>query len=977
VRHDDATWRRLDALLGRLFDAGPEERQAMLSELEREDPALGAKARRLLAAAEGGPIEPGGALADTVLDRMAGAEAPPEPLPHPASVGPWRLLEELGRGGMGVVYLAERAGGGFEQRVALKLLPAGPHSDALRLRFEQERQILARLEHPNIARLVDGGVTDDGAPWFAMEHVVGERIDAWCDRRRLPVEDRLALFTEVAEAVQAAHRNLVVHRDLKPANILVTRDGVVKLLDFGIAKPLEADGGALDVTRTLHRVLTPEYATPEQIRGEAVTTASDVYQLGLLLHELLTGRRAQQLTDTTPQGIERTVCEEPPTRPSLAVARPPQPAAGGDDAESSTDTGAEALAAVRRSTPNRLRRRLRGDLDTIVLTALRKEPERRYASAEGMAEDVRRHLGDLPVRARPDSMTYRTGRFVRRHAAAVVATLAVLLLVGALVAAYTVRLQRERDRARAEAAKAAEVTELLTGLLEDADPDRSQGGEVTVRQVLDRAARSVELELPSQPGLQATMQALIGRVYGQLELHEEAETQLAAALERQRTVLGPDHPEVAATAERLALVHMGLADWDEAEALGQESLSIRRRAFGTGHPALAGSLVALARVRSLRGQTEEGRAMIERALAVLDDDSPESRRRRADVLNVAARIEYEAGELARAEELARRELELRRGFDPAKTRALAKALDSLANMLALGGRPKQLAEAEVALLEAIEIERELLGEGYYGTAYLLSQLAGTRARRGDFAGGERTFIEALDVATGALGPAHPEVAVLLNNIAVFYHRQGSWPEAIDYYTRSLGLRERVLERTHPLIGTTRAYLGLALHMAGDPRAEATYREALAELVESRGAEHEKVGNLRTDLGVLLAEEGRYSEALPELRAGLAIARPIFGDEDQRTDSARSGLGFALCGLGRPEEGEPRLRASRAWREKRYPDGHWRRTELDLYEAECLARRGRGGDARRRIDAALAHLETTQPDGHVLIRLGRRLRAALR
>jgi len=969
----DAPWQRIDDLLDRLYDLPPERRETLLREVAASDPGLAAAARRLLHAAEGTNIQPGGALATGLLEGLAGDEPAGSVTGHAAvpegsAVGPWRLVEELGRGGMGVVYRAARGDGQFEQQSAVKLLPAGPHSEDLLRRFEQERQIVARLEHPNIARLVDGGVTPEGAPWFAMEYVVGDRIDRSCDRRLLGVEERLRLFCTVAGAVQAAHRNLVVHRDLKPANILVTETGEVKLLDFGIARPLDADTRTATATRTLHRVLTPEYASPEQIRGEPIGTASDVYQLGLLLYELLTGRRAHRLEETTPQAIAQTICETAPTRPSLAVIQAPEPAAGDDDAAS--------LAAARGATPSRLARRLRGDLDTIVLTALRKEPERRYASADQMAADVRRHLEALPVEARADSFGYRAGKFLRRHAAGVATAVGVAALVAALVAFYSVRLVQERDLARAEATKAEQVAEFLITLLEEADPDRSQGGEVTVRQVLDRAAGSVELELSDQPQLQATTQALIGRVYGQLEIYEEAETQLAAALERQRRVLGDDHADVAATAERLALVQLGLGHWDEAERLAQDSLAIRRRRFGTGHPVLAGSLVALARVRYQRGQTDEGRALVERALSLLDVETPEALPRRADTLNAAARIEFDAGEFSRAEALARREMELRRRFEPAMTRALARALHTLSQVLTLRGQPEQLAEAERLLLEAIEIEKELLGERHHWTAYLLSQLASIRARRGDFAGGERALLEAIGGVKSSLGPDHPSVGTLLNNIAVFYHRQERWSEAIDYYSRSLELRERILEEDHPLLATTRAYLGLALHRAGDPRAEATYRRALAELIESRGPDHEKVGNLRTDLGILLAEQGRYAEAVPELRAGLAIARPIFGDEDPRTDSARAGLGFALCGLGRPDDGEPRLRTSRAWRERRYPDGHWRRSELDLYRSECLAQRGRDDDAKRRIDAALAHLTTAEPDGHVLIRLGRRLRAGV-
>lgn len=429
----DARWQALDALLDRLFDASPQAREVILQEVDIEDAELARSARRLLAAAERDDLEPGGALVSLLPGTT---DAPMSTSVLGKRVGPWRLIRELGHGGMGRVYLAERAEGGFEQQAALKLLSTGSHSNDLLRRFEQERRILARLDHPHIARLLDGGVTAEGRPWFAMELVDGVRIDHYCDQRNLSVEGRLRLFSTVTDAVHAAHQRRVIHRDLKPSNILVTPTGEVKLLDFGIARLLDAERQSADATRTLQRMLTPSYATPEQIRGESLTTASDVYQLGLLLYELLTGRRAHQLEETTPQAIERAVCETPPTRPSLVVHEHTAPGADGE--------GTEALAATRSTTPAHLDRRLRGDLDAIVMMAIRKEPRRRYPAAADLVGDIERHIGGRPVRARPESWRYRSGRFLSRHRLGVAATASAGLAVAAALLAGILAVEQGR-----------------------------------------------------------------------------------------------------------------------------------------------------------------------------------------------------------------------------------------------------------------------------------------------------------------------------------------------------------------------------------------------------------------------------------------------------------------------------------------------------------------------------------------------------
>jgi serine/threonine protein kinase len=414
---------RVDALFEQALEYEGEARMEFLDRVAADDPALRDELAQLLEFAErpAPQLDPqalaGGALWQALAVDLERDDDGREsgPTTHDITgriVGAWRLLRELGRGGMGTVYLAERVGADFEQRAALKLIRTGVDSDEFLRRFAQERQILAAFNHPNIARLFDGGRDGEGRPYLVMEHVEGRTLDRYCDAEMLTIEQRVVLFAQIGRAVAHAHRHLVVHRDLKPSNIVVTSDGEVKLLDFGIAKVLSQTGAPDEpLTRTAVRLFTPEYATPEQVRGQPVTTAADVYQLGLLLYELLTGTRAQAPLDDSPSALEQAVCEREPVRPSAQA----------DDADAAT-------LAARRTTASALRRKLRGDLDNIVLKALRKAPERRYASAAELVDDLERWRLGRPVRARRETAGYRAGKFLRRHPFGVAASTLALMV---------------------------------------------------------------------------------------------------------------------------------------------------------------------------------------------------------------------------------------------------------------------------------------------------------------------------------------------------------------------------------------------------------------------------------------------------------------------------------------------------------------------------------------------------------------------
>ncbi|MEQ8991916.1 MAG: serine/threonine-protein kinase, partial [Pseudomonadales bacterium] len=527
----DATrWMRVDAVFSALLELPPEARDAAVDDHCDGDADLAAAVRRLLQAERRSARSFDSAAASMhALADEALLAADDQSLPESVrQIGPYRLTERLGAGGMSVVWKAERNDGEFQQTVAVKLLRRWIESDESVQRFREERRILAGLEHANLARLLDGGVVADGWPYFIMEYVDGEPITEYCDRRKLTVDARLALLQQVLAVVQYAHRRLVVHRDLKPSNILVTAAGQVKLLDFGIAKVLDDEAShatASELTVAGGRLLTPAFASPEQITGDSVSTATDVYAIGVLLYHLLTGRSPYRVDAAQPARLQDAVLTQMPTNPSARVLEP------GDAADA-----AARLAAQRGTTPHRLARTLRGDLDVICQVALRKEPERRYASVEQLAADLERHGQRLPVLARAGNWRYRAGRFARRHAWALAAGIGLPVAAVAALLTHADRLGTERDRAAAaaeraerEAVRAGQVTEYLVELFRAADPAQSGGREVTAVELVDRGIERTDA-LPDDPALQAGMLRVLGQVSQALGQYQRADEVLLRAL---------------------------------------------------------------------------------------------------------------------------------------------------------------------------------------------------------------------------------------------------------------------------------------------------------------------------------------------------------------------------------------------------------------------------------------------------------------
>lgn len=851
-------WERIKEVFHSALERGPGTRAAYLDGACQGDGELRAEVQSLLNSHEADPtfIEK-----SALYDERGPEIAETDPLVD-KKLGPYRVIRPLAVGGMGAVYLAVRADEAYQKQVAIKLLradrwPGGPRQESLR-RFHMERQTLANLDHPHIARLLDGGTADDGTPYLVMDYIEGEPIDDYCDAHRLSTAGRLRLFRTVCDAVQYAHQRLVVHRDIKPSNILVTTEGTAKLLDFGIAKLLDSEPVAGGYTQTGMQPFTPNYASPEQVRGERITTSSDVYSLGIVLCELLSGHPPYRLHRLTPLEVGRVICEQAPEKPSTAMMRiGEQPAPDGSGSRTLTP---ESVSLTREGQPDQLRRRLTGDLDMIVLMALRKEPARRYASVEQFSEDIRRHLEGLPVIARPDTVAYRTSKFVRRHPASVSATaLAALALVGAAVGTtWSAQMaRRERDAAVRAKAESEAVTGFLSDMLGSLDPAQAQGQEVTVKQILDKASENIVAALGSQPLVEATLRATIGNTYRALGRYAAAEGHLATALDIRRKKLGSEHVDVAESLYDLARLRVHQGDFNAAEPLCREALALRRKLLGEEHVEVAASLNTLATI-------------------------------------LREKVDYAA-----AEPLFRQVLDMRRKLLGEQHPQVAQSLNNLAGLL---DRKGDAAAAEPLYRQALELRRKLHPSDHLDVAESLNNLASVLERKRDYEAAEPLYHEALAIRRKLLPDEHPDLAQSLNNLALLLHRKRDYAAAEPLYRQALDMNRKLLGQEHPSVAINIINLAALLREKGEySAATSLFREALQMQLKLLGNEHPDVLQSMRTLADLLNEQGEYAEAEDLLRRALDLRRNLLGVHHPDTLRSASVLAAFLFQRGKIDD----------------------------------------------------------------------------
>ncbi len=863
MKLDPARWERVQAVFHAAADLPAAEQAAFLTAECAGDPELRRHVEALLAEDAGR-----GSVLDAGLAGAAGAVLGDSRSALPAGdFGPYRLKSVLGEGGMGVVYLAERSNVGGV--AALKILRDASLSPARRERFANEQRTLAQLHHPAIAQLYDAGTLPDGTPWFVMEYVEGVPLTTYCRERATSVRGRLLLVRSVCEAVQHAHRHAVIHRDLKPSNVLVTPDGTVKLLDFGIAKQLESLDLPVDQTRTGLRLLTPAYAAPEQIRGDRVGIYTDVYALGVVLYELLAGRLPFDLSGKTPAEALAIVADQEPPRPSIAA--PAQPGAGA--------IGRAAWA----------------DLDVLCVTAMHKDPHRRYRTVEALIRDIDHFLDGEPLEARPDTLGYRLGKFVARNRGPVIAGTAAFALVVGLVVYYTVRLANARNAAVAEAGRTQRIQRFMLSLFQG---DREAGPPDTLR-VVSLIGRGVQeaASLEAEPAVQAELYQTLGGLYRALGDLPRADTLLRRALDQRRLLHGPEHPDVAASLLALGELRADEAKYDEAGRLARDGLSLARRTHPAGHPAVAEAATTLGRVLQERGRYDSAIAVLEEAVAIRSAASGAPADLAGSVYELA-NAHFYAGHYPVADSLNRRALELHRRLYGERHPTIA---EDLVNLGAVQAELGQYAGAERYYRQALEITRAWYGESHYKTAAGRTMLGRSLQyqERHDEAAAE--LEHALAIRERVFGPVHPSVASTINELATIALARNRLDEAEALFTRMIGIYRQTVGERHSLMAVATSNLASVLGARGEfARAEALYREALAGFTAAVGTDHTNTGIAHIKLGRALLRQRKFREAAEESWIGY---QTLVRAGDQGTSflrAARTDLAAAYDTLGQPD-----------------------------------------------------------------------------
>jgi len=869
-------WHRIEELFRTVADRPPAEREAHLTRVCAGDEELRREVLELLAHETNDyfledPIKHATfAVTNEPADEMLGQ-----------LVGPYRLVRLIGRGGMGAVYEAERDDQQFDQRVALKLIKRGMDTDFVRVRFLRERQILAGLAHPHIARLFDGGTTSNGLPYFAMEMVAGKPITAYCQEGNLSLEARLILFRDVCAAVQHAHQKLVVHRDLKPSNILVTPDGTPKLLDFGIAKLLTPESGeAHTLTETGTRLMTPDYASPEQVRGGQITTATDVYALGIVLYELLTEKRPYQFETYAPAEIERAICDTEAMRPSEMVGR-------------------------QLGTTAKLARQLTGDLDNIVLMALRKEPARRYPSVENFSEDIRRYMEGLPVTARADTFTYRAGKFVRRHRVGVAAAVLVMLslLGGIFATAYAARQARiERDRANQAAATAEAAIKSLTSVFEFADPGTAKGNAITAKELLDQGAEKVVRELKDQPAVQAKLMDTIGGLYQTIGVQDRAQQLMEESLKLRRQTFGAEHADVAASLHHLAALAYDKSDYTSSEAQFREALQMRSKLLGNESAEVADSMAGLGQTLNASGKFAEAESLVREAL--------ESRRRRlgpehkdiAESLNGLGRVLSDQGKFSEAAEVYRQSLNIFLKLYGEEHPFVVNSMNNLAAMLHELG---DYDAAEPLFRKSLALRQKLLGNEHPDVAVSLANLASLLQDKHQYDEAEHHYRQALDLRRKLFGENHLKLTVTMNNLATLLADKGDLDGCEALHRKTLAIRRKELGEDHYEVATSLHNIASVLYRKGNyAEAERLQRRAIAVYLKSLKPDHWMVHRSRSHLGVCLTKLKRYREAEEQLLMAYAGLKAARGESHELTRRTVSRLIELYEAWGKPEQAAP-------------------------------------------------------------------------
>ncbi|MGA8150305.1 MAG: serine/threonine-protein kinase [Terriglobales bacterium] len=870
---DDARWQRIQEVFHRAADLSQAEQSAFLKAACGDDEKLLSEVMAMLRQDSASDSLLDGGVANVAQEMFGEADST---LPF-KEFGPYRVVKLLGEGGMGVVYLAERKDLGSE--VAIKILRDAWISPARRERFAIEQRTLAQLNHPSIARLYDAATLDDGTPWFVMEYVEGVPLTRFCRERQCSIEDRLRLFRSVCEAVEHAHGHAVIHRDLKPSNILVKSDGTVRLLDFGIAKQLESLDLPADQTMTGLRLMTPAYAAPEQIRGDRIGVGTDVYSLGVILFELLTGQLPFDLSNLTPAEAATIITEHEPGKPSLVVSRIKR-------ANADVNSHASSVSGTAWT-----------DLDVLCLTAMHKDVQRRYRSVEALMRDVDHYLNAEPLEARPDTLRYRTAKFVRRNRRAVAATVLVLSLVVGLVVFFTVRLTRARNAALAEAARTQRIQKFMTNLFQGGDAEAGPADDLRVVTLVDRGVLEAQ-SLSGVPKIQAEIYGTLGGIYEQMGKLDRADSLLSLALERRKALFGADSAEVAESLVALGQLRSDQAKLEEAEQLVRQGLEMTMRHVPPGYPAVGKATAALGTILENRGEYDQAIQVLEEA-SRLQSAPGASEADLGATLSELANSQFYAGHYDISNSINQRVLATDRRIYGERHPQVA---NDLINLGAIQYEQGHYPEAEKYQREALDITQGFYGKNHPETASAMTHLARSLVseKRPDEAA--NLLQEALVIQEHAYGKVHPRVAHTLNELGRLAQQQGKLHEAEADFQRMADIYRSVYAGKHYYIGIALSNLaGVCVAEKKYPQAESLFREALRMYAVTLSADHELVGIARIRLGNAILPQRRYAEAEAESRAGYDILIKHMDPNASWLVKAREDLVEEYVALKEPEQ----------------------------------------------------------------------------